>query len=70
MKKVSNFTVRFKELRNERGLSQREIAEMLGVSHISIARYELGGETTFDMLVKIAKFFGVTTDYLLGVEDI
>ena len=61
------FAKRLKELRLERNLSLRDIAEVLGIHHTSYENYEKDkSEPTQEMLNKIADFFGVTTDYLLG----
>ena len=58
------------ELRSEEGLSQMELADALQISQSSIAKWELGKtEPTLVMLVKLAKFFHVTTDYLVGLTD-
>lgn len=60
-----------KELRNEKGFTQKSVAEALGISKTCYAGYEQGyREPDFKMLVKIAEFFGVTTDFLLGRTDI
>lgn len=62
-----NFPVILCELRKERGLSQKEAAAKLGVSQALLSHYEKGirecGQT---FLVKVADFYGVTCDYLLG----
>lgn len=61
---------RIKELREERKLLQKQLAIELGVSQVTIARWETGNrEPSIDMLIKIAKFFGVSIDYLAGLED-
>lgn len=58
------------ELRNEQGLSQKELAEGIGVSQSAIAKIEPGrNEATASTVRKPAKFFGVSTDYLLELED-
>lgn len=63
------FKERFKELRLERKLSQGELAKELGVSQRSISSWETGfREPDFETLSKIAIFFGVSADYLLGLE--
>ncbi|MCL2846892.1 MAG: helix-turn-helix domain-containing protein [Firmicutes bacterium] len=67
---VSKFAERIKELRNEKKLSQRYMASALGIKLSSYQKYEKGGEPTHENLIKIAKFFGVSTDYLLGIVDI
>ena len=59
--------VKLKELRVSRGLSQKELAELFGVSNSTISMYEMGQrEPDFATIVKFADFFGVSTDYLLG----
>lgn len=60
---------RLKELREENKLLQKQLAVELGVSQVTIARWESGNrEPSIDMLIKIAKFFSVSIDYLVGVE--
>ncbi len=56
-------------LRTERGMTQERLADFLGVSFQAISKWERG-ETVPDlfMLPVIASFFGVTTDYLLGLD--
>lgn len=59
-----------KELRTQRGLTQDELSKALNVSASSIGMYEQGRrEPDNKTLVKIAAFFSVTTDYLLGLAD-
>jgi DNA-binding XRE family transcriptional regulator len=54
-------------LRKERGLSQKSVAESLGVSQALLSHYEKGiRECGLDFVVKIADFYGVSCDYLLG----
>ncbi|MCL2621037.1 MAG: helix-turn-helix domain-containing protein [Defluviitaleaceae bacterium] len=53
-------------LRKQKGLSQEQLAEMLGVSRQSISKWELDDSTPdIATLVKISEIFGVSTDYLL-----
>ena len=64
------FKDRLKELRAERNLSQMELSQKLGVSQSAVAKWELGKtEPTASAIIAIAKFFGETTDYILGVTD-
>lgn len=64
------FVSKLKELREERGLQQKELAEFLNVSKSTISGWEVGrNEPKQEILIKIASFFEVTTDYLLGRED-
>lgn len=54
-------------LRKERGLSQKQVASDLGISQALLSHYEKGiRECGLDFLVKIANFYEVSTDYLLG----
>ncbi|MBQ6569960.1 MAG: helix-turn-helix domain-containing protein [Clostridia bacterium] len=56
-----------KMLRKEQKLSQREAAELLGVSQALLSHYEKGiRECKLDFVVKVADFYGVSCDYLLG----
>ena len=63
------FAVRIKNLRLTKGLNQVQLADKLGVKKQSISNWENDNiMPSVDMLVKIADFFGVTTDYLLARE--
>lgn len=62
---------RLKELRNKKGMSQRELANFLQLSPSAIAMYETGQrEPDSETLKKIADFFNVSIDYLLGRTDL
>lgn len=64
------FCERLKELRLEKGLGQVALAKALDVGKSVISLWELGKcEPTLSKLVSMAKFFGVTIDYLAGLED-
>lgn len=62
---------RLKELREERGLRQTDVASALGMHEQNYARYEQGTRVPrIEQLVAIADFFGVSLDYLAGrIED-
>lgn len=67
---MKEFAERLKELRIEKGLSQRGLAELTGFSHTAIRRWENEVQLpNIEILVTFAKFFDVTTDYLLGLSD-
>ena len=57
--------------RMKKGLSQLAFAKILGISQQTIGSWETGRTSPdFETLIKIASFFNVTTDYLLGVTDV
>lgn len=61
--------MKLKELRKAKGLTQQETADLLGLSQVTYSRYESGErEPSNEMLIKMALFFGVTVDQLLGVS--
>lgn len=62
--------MKIKELRKAKGISQEQVANGLGVSVRAYQNYEYGQrEPNIEMINKIANFYGVTTDYLLGRES-
>ncbi|MDE6059673.1 MAG: helix-turn-helix domain-containing protein [Clostridia bacterium] len=64
------FGIRLKELRNEKNLTQAEVAKIFGVSKTTICQWETSKqEPSLNDVLAIAKFFEVTTDYLLGAEE-
>lgn len=64
------FRTRLRHVRNKKGVSQRQAAEVLGITKISYQNYEAGRrKPSFDMLPSIADFFGVSLDYLFGRSD-
>ena len=69
---MSKFADRLRLLRHEKGLSQSELSRILGrVSKSSVNMYERGErEPSFAVLVAIADYFDVDTDYLLGRTEI
>lgn len=61
---------RLHSIRKERMLTQTDAAKAAGISMKSYCRYESGErEPTASVLVRIADFYNVTTDYLLGRSD-
>ena len=68
MKEV--FAERLKALRLERGLGQVQLAKELDVGKSVVSLWELGKcEPTLSKLIAMARFFGVSIDYLAGLED-
>lgn len=61
---------RIRLLRMEKGISQIQLADALGVTKQSISNWENDNiQPSIEMLVKLSKFFDVSTDYLLGLEE-
>ncbi len=62
--------MRLKELRKERGLSLKELADVLGVAESTVSLYENSKrEASYTVLQKLSNYFGVSIDYLLGVSE-
>ncbi len=61
------FSLMLKQLREERHLSQKDIADYLGITRQAVASYELAKrKPDYEVLRKLADYFGVSIDYLLG----
>ena len=61
---------RIKDLREDRDLRQIDVAQAVGIDQRSLSNYETGKTNPdSEIIVKLARFFGVTCDYLLGVSD-
>lgn len=64
------FSERLCKLRKERGLSQSAVAKAIGVSLGIVCYWETNkSEPTATNVVKLAHYFGVSADYLLGLSD-
>ncbi len=67
---MENLAEKLKELRIEKGLSQREVSSALGMTRNAFTNYENGyREPSLENLKKICQFFDVSADYLLGLKD-
>lgn len=67
---MTSFSVRIRELRHSRGLTQKQAAALFGMSEIIWRKYEEGTRTpTFDGLIALADYFGCSIDYLVGRTD-
>ena len=64
------YSERIKKLRQEKGMSQQELGDMIGVTKVSVCGYENGTRTpsleSFDILANVLQ---TSTDYLLGRDD-
>lgn len=62
---------RIKELRVAKGLTQEDLGNVLNVQKAAISKYENGrAEPSVDILRKMAAFFKVSSDYLLGISEL
>ena len=67
---MDNISKRLKELRLEKNLSQMKLAKIIGVSDAIICKWEKGeNEPKAGYIIKLADYFGVTRDYLLGRKE-
>lgn len=70
MTKIDGLDTRLKQLRHDRHLTQLQVANAVHISSALISAYELGSRVPpLDNLIRIAKFYHVTTDFLLGCES-
>ncbi len=61
---------RIRSLREDRDLTQTQVAQMLGMSQTGYSKYETGeNDIPTSVLIKLADFYGTTTDYLLERTD-
>lgn len=69
LKEVSMYH-RIKELREDKSMTQKQMAYMLNCSQQVYSNYELGQrDIPTDILIKLAQFHQVTTDYILGLKN-
>ena len=68
---MENMTIneRLKELRIENGLTQKQLADKLGLGQTTIATHEKSHMPQLDSLIAYADYFACTLDYLAGRED-
>lgn len=67
---MSQFFERLHKSREARGLTRKQVADHLGITVRSYQYYEEGKrEPSFDKLVAICQYYGVSSDYLLGLKD-
>lgn len=66
-----DYMVRMRNLREDNDLTQQQIAMLLGTSQTMYARYERGAnEMPIRHLIKLARYYDVSTDYLLGLTSV
>ena len=68
---MDNYYPRLRDLREDRDLSQQQIAEYLGMKQPQYSRYERGlRDVPTDVLIRLAKLYNTSTDYILGLTNI
>jgi len=61
---------RLRDLRTDKDLKQKDVADYLNCSQVAYSHYELGRrDIPTEVLVALAKFYNTTTDYILGLTD-
>lgn len=61
---------RIREMRKKKGMSQETLGSFVGVSQQTISKIEKNSdEASVGLLIRIAEYFNVTTDYILGLSD-
>ena len=61
---------KLKSLRIEKNLTQKQVADRIGLAISAVSSYESGTRyPSYDVLVKLARIFHVSTDYLLGITN-
>lgn len=62
--------MRLKDIREDRDLTQREVADYLHIRQNTYSQYENGQRALpIDTLIKLARYFDMSTDYILGLTD-
>ncbi len=63
--------MRLREIREEKGITQKRLAEQLHVRQNTYSQYENGQrQLPIETLVELARFYRVSTDYILGLTDV
>ena len=63
---MSKFSERFRALKDESELTLKELSAVLDISIPNLSYYMKGREPSYDILINIANYFNVTTDWLIG----
>jgi len=59
-----------RKIRKEHGMTMKHLAERIGVSESAISQYENGKrQPGYETLIELSRIFDVSTDYILGIED-
>lgn len=64
------WNTRIRDLREDKDLTQKDLAKVLNIQQKTYSQYELDQrKIPIDIIVNIARFYKVSTDYILGVEE-
>ncbi len=67
---MDNYYPRLRDLREDRDLTQQNVADFLGMKQSQYCRYERGlRDLPTDILIRLAKYYGASTDYILGLTN-
>lgn len=67
---METFAKRLKELREEKGITQHELGQLVNMTKMAISHWEKGhSEPSIAQLILLSNYFGVTVDYLVGKTD-
>lgn len=67
---MESFARRLRELREEKGVSQQEVGNLVRMSKMAVSHWEKGhSEPSISQLITLSNFFEVTVDYLIGKTD-
>ena len=67
---MKTYVERIRELREDKDLKQKEVAKLLKTTQQVYSRYEMGiTEIPVRHIISLARFYGVSTDYILGLKD-
>lgn len=63
------YNEKIRYLRERKGLKQEDVAKLLDTTQQQYSRYENGTEMPYSLLIKLALFYNVSTDYILGLTN-
>lgn len=67
---MEQFANRLKELREEKGITQKELGNLVNMTKMAVSHWEKGhSEPSISQLIFLSEYFGVTVDYLVGKTD-
>ncbi len=67
---MDSYYPRLKDLREDRDMTQQQVADILGMKQSQYSRYERGvRDVPTDVLIRLAKLFSTSVDYILGMTN-